>query len=76
MTIENNETPIPRHHRGEETNPKGKYFAIRNWLNFIFIIGAIAGMAVYFFVAHTMGPVIITCAMVFKVAECCLRLMR
>lgn len=76
MTLETQDNPFPTHRRGEEADPKGRYFKIRNWLNLIFIVGAVAGMATYFFAGHTVGSVIIICAMVFKVAECCLRLMR
>lgn len=40
------------------------------------MIGAIVGMAVYFCTSHTTGTIIIMSAMVFKVAECCLRFIR
>ena len=53
-----------------------KYFKIRNVLNIIFMIGAVIGMAVFYFSDSTMGTVIILTAMAFKIAECCFRFIR
>lgn len=62
-----------RHHRRPEED---KYFKIRNVLNIIFIIGAIAGMAVFYLHDRTLGTIIILTAMAFKIAECCFRFIR
>lgn len=62
-------------HRRPETNGD-RHFKLRNILNIIFMIGAIVGMAVYFCTSHTTGTIIIMSAMIFKVAECCLRFIR
>lgn len=45
-------------------------------LNIIFIIGAIAGMAIFYFHDRTMGTIVILTAMAFKIAECCFRFIR
>ncbi|MBR2292609.1 MAG: hypothetical protein IJ868_09960 [Prevotella sp.] len=52
---------------------------IRNWLNIIFMIGAIVG--VIFFLQkneekHMLGLYIILCSMVVKIAESSLRMMK
>lgn len=63
----------PTHHRRPEDD---KYFKIRNVLNIIFIIGAIVGMAIFYFHDRTMGTIVILTAMAFKIAECCFRFIR
>ena len=65
---------VGRHRRPDEE--KDKHFKLRNILNIVFMIGAVVGMLVYFFSAQTIGTVIILTAMLFKVAECCLRFIR
>ena len=76
--IESNNEPQPirqpRHHRRNKYDDK--YFVIRNILNIIFILGAIAGMAVFYFHDQTLGTIIILTAMAFKIAECCFRFIR
>ena len=47
---------------------------LRNILNIIFMLGAIAGLVVYFFINHTIGTIIILAAMVFKIVESSIRL--
>lgn len=66
---------FPRHRRSEQENPD-KFLKIRNILNIIFMIGAIAGMILYFTSGHTIGIIIIMSSMMFKIAECCLRFFR
>lgn len=63
-----------RRHRRDASNDK--YFKIRNTLNIIFMIGAIAGMAIFYFHDRTMGTIVILTAMAFKIAECCFRFIR
>lgn len=72
---ENESTSIPRRHRGE-TRPQKRFLRLRNWLNIIFMLGAIVGMLTYTFAGQLIGTIIIICAMLFKVVECCLRFMR
>lgn len=49
---------------------------IRNILNIIFMVGAIVGVSIYYFSDKTTGIYIVLGAMVFKMAECCLRFFR
>lgn len=63
-----------RHHRRDAQSDK--YFKIRNILNIIFMIGALAGVLVLYFYDKTVGTVIILVSMVLKMTECCFRLMR
>lgn len=64
----------PRHHSREE-QPK-PYLLIRNVLNLIFMIGAIVGVAIYFFSNESIGTIVVLCAMLFKIVECSLRMLR
>lgn len=64
----------PHHHRREAS--EDKYFKIRNVLNIIFIVGAIAGMGIFYFHDRTMGTLVIITAMAFKIAECWFRFIR
>jgi hypothetical protein len=50
--------------------------SIRNWLNLLFVVGAAAGMLVYYLHNHDMGTYIILGSMVFKFFEVSLRLMK
>ena len=68
-----NET-ISRHRRPEEE--KDRYFKLRNILNILFMLGAVTGMLVYYFSAQATGTIIVLTAILFKVAECCLRFIR
>lgn len=52
-----------------------KIKVVRNWLNIIFMLGALVGLAFYFFYSHQTGIYIILCAMVVKFAEASLRMM-
>ena len=66
--------PDPRIHRHE---PADRFLHIRQWLNIIFMLGAVVGVAVYFLAdTTTVGTVIILAAMVFKIIECLLRFIR
>lgn len=64
----------PRHRRREPQ--EDKYFKIRNILNIIFMLGAVVGMAVFYFGTRTTGTIIIITAIAFKVIECFFRLIR
>jgi len=52
------------------------YFRLRNLLNIIFMLGAIAGVAVYLSADRTAGTIVILAAMLFKIVECVFRLKR
>lgn len=52
---------------------------IRNWLNIIFMIGAIVGVILFLSKneeRHMMGLYIILCSMVVKIAESSLRMIK
>jgi hypothetical protein len=49
---------------------------IRNWLNIIFMLMAIVGLCVYFFVKKDIGIYIILVSMVIKFAEASLRMFK
>lgn len=49
---------------------------LRNILNTIFILGAVAGMAYYFFKDENIGTIIILVAMGFKITETSIRLLK
>ena len=62
-----------RHSRGEKSE---QLKTLRQWLNIIFMIGATVGLCVYFLADNTTGTIIILGAMVFKMVECVLRLIK
>lgn len=49
---------------------------IRNWLNFIFIIAAIAGMYLYYASSKEMGIYVILGAILIKFTESALRMLK
>lgn len=65
--------PPHRHHRAPSED---RFFKIRNVLNIIFIVGAIAGMATFYLHDRTTGTIVIITAMAFKIVECSLRFIR
>ena len=76
MEIQNSTARRPDHriHRHE---PADRFLHIRQWLNIIFMLRAVVGVAVYFLAdTTTVGTVIILAAMVFKIIECLLRFIR
>ncbi|MBP5257515.1 MAG: hypothetical protein K6A98_04640 [Prevotella sp.] len=60
-----------RHRRPELEAPR--YDKLRQWLNIIFMLGAVVGLLFYFFGDRTVGIIVIMAAMVFKFIECALR---
>lgn len=56
-----------------EEKPRDHFFKLRNVLNIIFMLGAIAGVLIFFFAGKTLGTIVILAAMVFKIVECSLR---
>lgn len=68
-----NENNIRHHHKLSEEQNKDALFKIRNILNAIFMVVAIAGVVTYCTASHDKGIIVVLAAMVFKIAECCLR---
>ena len=63
-----------RSHQEEEN--KDRFLMLRQVLNIIFMLGAVVGVLLYFYQNKTMGTVVIVVAMVFKMIECVLRLLK
>jgi len=49
----------------------------RQWLNIIFMVGAVVGVLLYLFrTPQTIGVIVILASMVFKLIECALRFIK
>ncbi len=53
-----------------------RYLKTRNILNTIFVVGAVIGMAIYFWGNRTVGTIVILVSMAIKMVECVLRFMK
>ncbi|MDD7258447.1 MAG: hypothetical protein PUH24_09325 [Prevotellaceae bacterium] len=65
-----------RRRRLREDAPENKYRMLRQWLNIIFMLGALIGVGLYFYHDRTAGTIVILVAMIFKIVECVFRLMK
>ncbi len=65
-----------RKHRRPANSGSDPLFTLRNILNIIFMLAAIAGVVVYVWVDNTIGTYIVLGAMAIKMVECCLRMLR
>ncbi len=76
--MENQNSTVRRpDHRMHRQEHKDRFLYIRQWLNIIFMLGAVVGVIVYFLAdLTTTGTIIILVAMVFKIIECVLRFIR
>ena len=76
--MENQNSTVRRpDHRMHRHERKDRFLYIRQWLNIIFMLGAVIGVIVYFLAdLTTTGTIIILVAMVFKIIECILRFIR
>lgn len=76
--MENQNSTVRRpDHRMHRQERKDSFLYIRQWLNIIFMFGAVIGVIVYFLAdLTTTGTIIILVAMVFKIIECILRFIR
>lgn len=74
MNEQNNESvaqPPRRNHRQPRERTRIDY--IRQWLNIIFMLGAVVGVIFYFLSDSNTGVIILLTAIVFKFVECVLR---
>ena len=55
---------------------KGRFFKLRNILNTIFILVTIAGMAIFYWKNQELGGILLISAVVIKLAECVLRILK
>lgn len=60
-----------REHREPRQHTRVDY--IRQWLNIIFMLGAVVGVIVYLVSDHNTGIIIVLGSIVFKFIECVLR---
>lgn len=51
------------------------HLKLRNMLNIIFMLLAVVGVIVYFFINSSVGTIIVLVSMGFKMAECIIRLL-
>lgn len=72
-TASTTQTAVRPHHSLKEHRKPDPHRNLRQWLNIIFMVGAVVGMCVFCFSNPTVGVIIILCAMVFKMAECAFR---
>lgn len=74
MNEQNNESvaqPPRSNHRQPREHTRIDY--IRQWLNIIFMLGAVVGVIFYFLSDSNTGVIILLTAIVFKFVECVLR---
>lgn len=70
--------PVPhkRYHNLEPFTDSSRTRRLRFWLNVIFMVGAIAGLACYYLWSHHWATVILITASVFKFLELALRILK
>jgi len=66
----------PKRHNLEPFRDSTRTRTLRMWLNIIFMVGAIAGLIVYFKVDHDMAKWILIGSLVFKFVELFLRIFK
>ncbi len=69
-----NQTDTPRPSTQQPKRQRGPHFAIRQVLNIAFMLLAVIGVVIYLTGDKTVGTIIVLIAMVFKMAECVLRM--
>lgn len=71
------EETLPRWHRREQKEQDSNHhLRLRNWLNVIFMLTAIVGVACYSFADKQTGIIIILAAMMVKFTESAIRLIK
>lgn len=64
----------PRHHLRSEERSDNKMLPLRNILNLVFMLGAIAGVVTYYLGSSRLGIIIVLVAMAVKMVECAIRM--
>ena len=76
MEIQNSTARRPERRR-HKRETEDRFLPIRQWLNILFMLGALVGVIVYFLTDNTTtGTIIILVSMVFKMVESVLRFIR
>jgi len=73
------EYTLPRHHRHSHLEPfrdTGKLFWLRQWLNVLFMIGAVLGIVMLYVHSRELGIYIFIGASVLKFVELSLRILK
>jgi uncharacterized membrane protein len=73
MPQEEYQSPLRRPERRHSKPENSLLFKLRNILNIIFMIGAVAGVICYLYADKQTGIIIVMCAMVVKFAESAIR---
>ena len=72
-----NSTARRQERRRHKRETEDRFLPIRQWLNLIFMLGALVGVIIYFLTDNTTtGTIIILVSMVFKMVESVLRFIR
>ncbi len=76
-TQDEQSSAVRPHHRMRPVRQQAPHQQLRQWLNIIFMVGAVIGLIVYFSSdSKQTGIIIILAAMVFKFVEVALRIMK
>ena len=74
--VDNAQPVFKKRHNLEPFRDSSKTRKLRMWLNIIFMIGAIAGLIVYFKADHETAKYILIVSCVFKFVELVLRILK
>ena len=74
MERENGLARRPRHQMRREERSDNKMLPLRNILNLVFMLGAIAGVVTYYLGSSRLGIIIVLVAMAVKMVECAIRM--
>lgn len=74
MERENGLARRPRHQMRREERSDNKMLPLRNILNLVFMLGAIAGVVTYYLGSSRLGIIIVLAAMAVKMVECAIRM--
>lgn len=75
-TEDDERLPFARRGEGLRSGREGMLLKVRNVLNIIFMLGAVVGVIYYVSADKQIGVYIILVAMVFKIIESAIRLLR
>ena len=70
------EVPHPKRHQLEPFRDSSKTRVLRFWLNIIFMVGAIAGLVLYFYIDREVSKYVLIVSCVFKFVELALRILK
>lgn len=66
----------PKRHNLEPFRDSSKTRTLRFWLNILFMVGAVVGLIVYFYVSEEKAKWILLVSCVFKLVELALRILK